>query len=126
MTVTTRVHHDQVTRRLGKISPEAPEPPIRFVIAGSLEPAVRWTGFTTPVLLTGCRSPLLAWTGGGLAEDDALSTTVKGTVTATRRGPQVFEGFNCSLVLGKLSLCPSEISEINTRRGPFEAREGGK
>ena len=112
MTVTTRVH--QVTRRL---SPETPYPPIRLLIAGSLEPAVCWTGFTTPVLLTGCRSPLLGWT---LAEDDPLSITVEGTVIAIRRGPHVF---TLSLVLAKLSLGPSEI---NTRRGPFDASEGGK
>jgi len=93
------------------------------VIAGSLEPAVRWTGFTPPVLLTGCRSPLLGWTGGGLAEDDALSITVGGTVIATRRGPHVLEGFTCPLALAKLSL---GASEINTRRGPFDASEGGK
>jgi len=76
----------QVTRRgIPFSTPEAI--PIRLVIAGSLEPAVRWTGFTTLVpYLTGCRSPLLGWIGG-LAEDDALSIVVGGTAAATRRGP---------------------------------------
>ena len=88
------------------------------MIAGSLEPTVRWTGFTAIPYLTGCRSPRLGWTGGFVG-DDALSITA----TTTRRGP---EGFTCSLAFAfaaKLSLGPSDI---NTRRGPFDASEGGK